>query len=496
MDQKQTSIDSAINRVLRRDVSRRDALKVLSLGAVAAGLAACGVSTSSAAPPASGSAPSASGSAPSAASSGPLIKPAPKITVWSNNQDQLLKSAQNWATELKASKGIEVEVVAVDYGEGFAKATAAWLAGTADFDAIVMANQWTGEWAQAGFLENLDPWIASDSGDNQVKQADFIPRSWEAQGSWVTDDGQVHQVEIPFNSEGRLRFYRTDIFEKAKLEPPKDWLEYQQQLKFFNNGKNPDFPGVYGAAEMFGNPQGWGEFGALYWSLFPFDTVKTTNGFWDDRFQVVMDDAAYIKAAQLMSETLPNQPGGVKSWNLPEATAFFEAGTAAQFEIWPSGYGAVLNDNTKLKGKVGAYPVLPAEPGRPSKPFGGGWGLAINSKVSDDRKTAAWEFIKLATSEAAERVDFESRGRGPSRLAVYADSGLQSKYFWMKAMGEAAAQCVIPGRIKGMNDFYGGDFWTTGVTAFQGGLDPAAAAAQARTQLKALLTKNGYPQDS
>jgi multiple sugar transport system substrate-binding protein len=450
-------------RILASTLDRRQALKTAAGAAVGLALAACGPSQ-------------ASGKTKS-------------IKLLASDLPPFLQANKYWATQAKSKLGIDIAIEPQPYGNLFAKATAAWIAGTADFDLIIVANQWTGEWAQAGLLENLDSYVQSDSG---IKKDDFIQRSWESTGSWKGKDGKQHQFEIPFNSEGRIRFYRTDLFEKAKRSVPTSFPEYLDTLKFFN--KNPDFPNVYGAVEMFGKEQGPAIVHELYQSMFPWDKVKTSNAWWDDNFQVIMDEGLVADAIRKINSILPYQPGGVQAYNLPEAINFFEAGIAAMTEVWPSVYGATLTSGTKLPGKVGASPVLSATVGGPSKPFLGGWGMAINAKSPADRKQAAWEFIKLSTSAEAERHDWESYARGPSRKSVYNDPDLQKKSFWLKAMGEAAANGVNAGRIKGMADFYGGDFWVTCNQGMVGSISPEKAASGMKKALVDLLTKNGYPQ--
>ena len=198
----------------------------------------------------------------------------------------------------------------------------------------------------------------------------------------------------------------------------------------------------------------------------------------------------------MIHSILPYQPGGVASFNLPEAIAFFESGKAAMTEVWPSAYGPTLLSGTKLKGRVGASPVLAAARGLPAKPFLGGWGMGINARSPADRKNAAWQFIVLSTSRAAEHHDWVSYGRGPNRQSVYNDPGLQQKYFWLKEMGTAAAIGVNAGRIKGMSDFYSGDFWITDNQGELGTLSPTQAASRMRSALIDVLNKNGYKQTS
>jgi ABC-type glycerol-3-phosphate transport system substrate-binding protein len=200
------------------------------------------------------------------------------------------------------------------------------LAKTGQYDITTMADQWTGEFQKGKYIVPLDDMLAKDAA---FKNA-IVPVPL----TFTQFNGK--QWGIPFAIEMTIRFYRTDILQKEKLEPPTDWDKYWKIVKYFH--KNPKYPDFYGGAEMYARDQGY-LIGWLnrYWQNYNFKSVKTKNGFWDENYKNCFDKKAFIEAVNNAKELYKYMPEGVQSFSLPEALDFFIQGNAASVLLWAAG---------------------------------------------------------------------------------------------------------------------------------------------------------------
>ncbi|MFN3531279.1 MAG: extracellular solute-binding protein, partial [Candidatus Brocadia sp.] len=82
-----------------------------------------------------------------------------------------------------------------------------------DIDVIRIDTIWVAEFASAGWLEPLDPYI------NQAQRESFIP---------VIEKINIFRnalYAIPWNANIGLLYYRKDLLEKYNLNPPMTWKE-------------------------------------------------------------------------------------------------------------------------------------------------------------------------------------------------------------------------------------------------------------------------------
>jgi multiple sugar transport system substrate-binding protein len=320
--------------------------------------------------------------------------------------------------------GIKVKVVEVATAEMFTKIMQEYRAGTGAYDALNVIPSWMPDLAQAGALENLDPYvekygyndelqkIAPTYRDNQMKVNDKI--------YGFPDDGDVF-----------VFYYRKDIFEDSKtkeefkskfnreLAVPKTWAEFDEIGQFLTDKLQP---ATYGAA-FFRQPP---------YAQFMFQERFRNEGgkFFDaDTMKATINSDVGIKVFTDMRNENKFMPPGVEQWGFTENLAAFLAGQTAMTISWPpygrwaAGYGKdeeALNwvPKSTIAGKVG-YALPPG--GHPELAAGFALSVASTSKNKD----AAYLFIQWLNSEdtSLERVKLPTALRDPFRDSHFTDPG-------------------------------------------------------------------------
>ncbi len=403
------------------------------------------------------------------------------LRIFANSHEPMLK-ANKWSVDVVKEKfGITLLMDEAPYGTQYEKATSAFVAGTGQYDIIVAAHQWTGGWTEAGYLEPLDPFIKADP--------DFDPSIYVQKAYNINSTFSGKQVGLPFNMEGRLMFYRKDIFDQEGLKVPTTINEWMNVLEYFEKNKSKFPDDFYGACYMYGAEQGAAYPFEQYWGLFDWDSANTTNGFWDENFQNIMDVDLLAESFQFWQDVKDYFPSGVETFNLPEAYQFYVDGKTAMTEVWPlTLYGMLLDPaNEEIRKNTGVANI------GYGLPMSGGWAICMVSTCKN--KDAAWEYIKYMTSAENDLFFFREFGKGPSVKATYADPSLKDKYGeWLKNQSEAIAAAVSCGKIATMSEFYGGDFWKIAGQTMNGHLSAREGAEMMVKEMDGILERAGYKQ--
>jgi multiple sugar transport system substrate-binding protein len=409
------------------------------------------------------------------------------LRIFANSHEPMLKAVKWSIPVAKEELGIDLLVDEAAYGVQYEKATSAFASGAGQYDLIVAAHQWTGGWAEAGYLQPLDSFI---QGDSSFDPGIYIPKAYSINS---TVDGK--QVGLPFNMEGRLMFYRKDIFKAEHLKVPATEQQWLSVVKYFAQNRprlerkyGKEF---YGACYMYGAEQGPAYPFSTYWGKFDWKKYKTDNGFWDENYQNIMDEKLLAESFKFWQDVKKYMPPGVETFNLPEAYQFYTDGRTAMTEVWPlTLYGMLLDPkNDKIRRETGVANI------GYGLPFSGGWAICMTTSCKN--KDAAWAYLKLMTSAQADFQFFRDYGKGPSVKATYTNPALSSKYGeWLKNQGEAIAAAVSPGKIATMSEFYGGDFWRIADETMIGKIGATEGAKQMIKEMDGILQRAGYKQNN
>ena len=394
----------------------------------------------------------------------------------------------------KELTGIDVKVVEVATAEMFTKIMQDYRSGAGAYDALNVIPAWMPDLANAGALEDLDPYvdkygyrdelqkIAPTYRDNQMKVGDKI--------FGFPDDGDVF-----------LMYYRKDVFEdaankdafKAKygydLAAPKTWKEFDDIGQFLTDKNQPN---MYGAG-FFRQPP---------YAMYMFQERFRNEGgkFFDaESMKATINSDVGVKVFTDMRNENKFMPPGVEQWGFVENLAAFLQGQTAMTISWPpygrwaEGYGTdqeALNwvPKTQIAGKVG-YALPPG--GHPE--LAAGFALSVSS--TSKNKDAAYLFIQWLNSEdiSLQRVQLPYTLRDPFRTSHYTSPEYLSR--WPNAKDYLGA--LKAGSETGLLDLsllqtdkYE-EVLRQSISKLWGGDDPKAILDQAASDWDAITDKIG-----
>ncbi len=276
--------------------------------------------------------------------------------------------------------GIDLEFVSLPENEARAKITASVATGGGEFDAVMISNYETPQWADNGWLVNLQPYIDKTQG---YDAGDIITPIREA----LSYKGDIYSV--PFYGESSFLAYRKDVFEKAGLSMPDQptWQQVRGLAAKLHDPAN----GMTGIC-LRGLP-GWGE------NLAPMNTVVNTFGgrWFDQDWDAQLQSPEFRQATEFYVDM-------VRSYGIPGAAA---AGFAECLTAYSQGQAAMWYDATSMVSTVespadsavagkNSYvpaPVVETE----SSGWLYSWSLGIPDSASNPDE--AWEFLSWVTDK-------------------------------------------------------------------------------------------------
>jgi multiple sugar transport system substrate-binding protein len=270
-------------------------------------------------------------------------------------------------------------------------------AGLSGFDILTLDVVWTGEFAENGWLadlQDLAPRIRKVALAAPLHSATWDGRLWAA----------------PFTSDAGILYYRTDLVDTV----PTTWEE-MVRVGLALGAREGIAPFVGQGAQYEGMVVTylellWGAGGDL------FDAGGT---------KVDFDDAPARKALDFMRDAYQRgfYAKGFDTMREESARIAFQSGGAVFMRNWPYAYphlaGLESNSISKVVGRFGIAP-LPAFDRNGTTSATGGHNLAV-SRFSQSRG-AAKDFVTFAsTTRGVQRLLAEEYKRGPALASVYGD---------------------------------------------------------------------------
>jgi multiple sugar transport system substrate-binding protein len=312
------------------------------------------------------------------------------------------------AEDFEALTGAKVNVTAVPYDQVSAKATLDVQSGANEFDVIDYFYTYKGQLAEDGVIVDVTDWIERDKAE--IKPDDFLPHIYDY---YTLYDGR--RYGLPYDGDSHVLFYNKEIFDRHGLKPPATWDEYIGNAKTITEAESKD--GIYGAAIL------GAKIPVIILSTFANRLTGFGGDFLKEDGTSALDSDAALGAAQSLLEAAP--------WALPtpletrfeEGLPAFLNGKAAQIEFWTDLGGYAQDPNgSKIVDKWGVARIpLGGSNKTPRLALNAGFAFAITE--GSQKKEAAWELIKLATSPGyhEELLALTGSGIDPDRY-----SGLNS----------------------------------------------------------------------
>ncbi|MBO0849528.1 MAG: extracellular solute-binding protein, partial [Pseudonocardia sp.] len=151
------------------------------------------------------------------------------VAIVSNSQ---MKDAIELVPEFeKTHPNIRVRFVTLSENQARAKITASVATGGNEFDVVMISNYETPQWAQNGWLTDLQPMADATPG---YDPQDFLPKVRDALSY------QGHLYSVPFYGESSFLAYRKDLFAEAGLTMPDHptWTQVRDFAAKLNDPKD------------------------------------------------------------------------------------------------------------------------------------------------------------------------------------------------------------------------------------------------------------------
>ncbi len=378
------------------------------------------------------------------------------VTLLTFTGPQIAEPLQRRAPDFQKLTGANVKIVTVPNADLYQTMLKDQATGTNSYQAFVFAPQWIGDFVGGGYIEPLDSYIAKDK---DIKWDDVAPFFKDFSARY-----QGKTYSIPLDGDFHMVYYRTDIFKKANLTPPKTWDDYLADAKALNGqDMNGDGAPDYGSCISKARAQ------QSYWWIFsiagPYIQSLGTaqGGFFDTTtMKPLFKNDGFIKALDVYKETSKYGPPNELTLGVGDTRSLFTSGRCALTLDWGDIGPLAIAEGSKVVDKVGSI-ITPgskqvidrstgklvdcdaktcpfAVDGVNHAPFAsfGGWSGGISAAAPQNVKDAAYAFLSYMSQPAQSGVDVTlgKTGFNPYRLSHFNDL----KPWLASGMSEAAAK--------------------------------------------------------
>jgi trehalose/maltose transport system substrate-binding protein len=230
-----------------------------------------------------------------------------------------------------------------------------------------------------------------------------------------TVDGKL--IGIPWFTDAGLLYFRTDLLEKYSLQPPQTWDELTSSAQTIQEGERAANQGFYGYVFQ-GNAYEGLTCNGLEWQV--------SNG---GGYIVESDGTVSVNNEQAVA-AFERARGWVGAISPEDVTTFIEAdslgvwvaGNAAFLRNWPYAFSASQDtaSGSTIAGKVDVSPLPKGDgPDARNADTLGGWQMMV-SKFSENQESAI-EFVKYICSPELQKSYAIERSHLPTIGSVYED---------------------------------------------------------------------------
>ncbi len=264
-------------------------------------------------------------------------------------------------------------------------------------DIVGMDVIWTGEFANAGWVE---PWTGALKA--QVTENVF-PNVIET----ASFEGGLYAA--PFNTNTQLLWYRKDLVPN----PPKTWDEMIEQAEGLKEA---------GTIQVQANRYE----GFMVWANALIESAGTE--ILSGPEAVDLEQKATEKALRVMGRLANSSaaPASLSTSDEDSARLGFEAGESAFMTNYTFAYASAQAEAPEVGSEMGFARFPEVEPGTPSKPPLGGFNLAVSS--FSENKDVAFDAAACLAGEKSQMTAVELDGLPPSRSDLYRTKAVTEAY--------------------------------------------------------------------
>lgn len=385
--------------------------------------------------------------------------------------------------EFEDLTGIDVNLETLTETDYMVKLLTELQSGSGSYDAFMTSQPMNYQYAAAGWIEDLLPWVEDDTRTAPDWDFDdFYPALIESlrwDKTEYSGAGEGGLWALPVNEEGYALFYRKDILEAKGIAVPQtidDLIAAAAEL----DGTEFDGKEISGFVSR-------GD--KTYPTLNPFSTFLLAHGAKD-----IVDGKAAVNSPEAVAATeqwvdlMQYAPDAASTYTWYEAQQDFIAGNAA-FYI-DADHMAPDFENSAIGGKVG-YALPPEGPeGRGSSMWV--WSLGMNA--ASDHKDAAWLFLQWASSKETLTAAIANGNMNPTRVSVAQSDEMTEataewgdyNEIWQEILAEYAEWAYTPSATWPEV----GDIWTIEIqAAVLGQKTPQQAMDDAAEQIDAIINE-------
>ena len=270
--------------------------------------------------------------------------------------------------------------------------------GNAGLDVLMLDVIWVPEFAQAGWLLDLTPFLTP---------SDLTPH-FPAAVEPAVRNGRV--FALPWFMNVGLLYYRKDLLDKYGLEPPRTYAELVDQVGRIRSGeRDPALDGFV-----------WQ--GKQYEGM----VVNVLEGFWANGTQLLGGSGAVFPEPDRAEEALAFMRNLIVSGvSPPWVTAAdeeltrraFQDGHAIFLRNWPYVMDLVEQPGSPVRGKVGIASLPRHAHGTRGAGSTGGAHLGVYARTR--HPDAAALLVRFLAGQAAEHAMAAGAALSPSRMALY-----------------------------------------------------------------------------
>jgi multiple sugar transport system substrate-binding protein len=264
-------------------------------------------------------------------------------------------------------------------------------------DIVGMDVIWTGEFANAGWVEEwtgpLKKQVTENVFANVIETASFEKKLYAA----------------PFNTNTQLLWYRKDLVK----EPPKTWDEMIDQAEDLKEA---------GTIQVQANRYE----GFMVWANALIESAGTE--ILSGPEAVDLEQGPTEKALQVMGRLARSSaaPTNLSTSDEDTTRLGFEAGESAFMTNYTFAYASAQAEAPEIGKNMGFARFPEVVPGTPSKPPLGGFNLAVSS--FSENKDVAFEAAACLAGKDSQKTAVELDGLPPSRSDLYTDKAVTKAY--------------------------------------------------------------------